>query len=161
MRRSEMIRNTKAAVSICLALTLLLASAAVLATPLPDAFNMMVISNESYGQDVIDGDHEFVIEKLGADARRKSDRFAASNNLCVAYVNATQLDRAKKECKRAVNRSRLMSRRDQAIALSNLGVIRALTGNKQGAMHSFKAAIRLSSKLQQPADNLARLNSKL
>lgn len=123
-------------------------------------YEMLVISNEAFGGDLLDGQHLTAIEKISSSPGR-IDRFSASNNLCVAYIRAKQADQALTACKKAVNRSRLKNRRDQAIALSNLGVVRALTGDAEAARHSFRAALRLNPDFPVPSDNLARLDTRL
>lgn len=122
-------------------------------------YEMLVISNEAFGEQLLDGQHATTIESISSSPIR-IDRFSASNNLCVAYVRAKQVNKALAACKKAVNRSRLKNRRDQAIALSNLGVVRALKGDTDGARHSFKAALRLYPALAIPSENLARLLTK-
>jgi hypothetical protein len=50
--------------------------------------------------------------------------------------------------------------RDQAVAYSNRGVLRAMTGDYSGAKQDFEYATQLSKYLEAPVDNLARLNTK-
>lgn len=122
------------------------------------AYRMMVVSNKALGQVLLDGDYREALDKL-AVLKDRPYGFALSNNLCVAYVNIGKADRARAACERAVRRSRSMPRRDQAIALSNRGVVRALNGDIDGAMLDFRSAIRLRRDLDEPRENLSRLVS--
>jgi len=124
-----------------------------------DRYRMLVISDQDSGSDLLAGRYTETIDTL-TRTRLRSDRFSASINLCVAYVRIKETSKALKACKKAVDRSRRKSRRNQAIALSNLGVVRALIGDLEAARHSFKAAIRLHARLGAPNENLTRLELK-
>jgi hypothetical protein len=55
----------------------------------------------------------------------------------------------------------VISKRDfYAVALSNRGVIRAVSGDIEQARQDFKAAMKFSSTLTAPAENLAALEAK-
>ena len=125
-----------------------------------DLYHMLVISNQHKGEALLAGRHAETIQALTRSPVRAND-FAASNNLCVAYVRTKQAQKALAACKKAVDRSRWAGRRDQAVALSNLGVVRALTGDTDGAQHAFKAAIRLNAEISAPRENLARLQFRV
>ncbi len=146
---------------ICLTLMFMLAAGAAQAELDADAFEMLVISDQAFGDALMAGELETAIEGITAKTLRRKEIFAAQNNLCVAYVRSNQPRKAKVACESAVTRSRSESRYNKAIALSNLGVVRALTDNKESAIHSFKAATRLSKELSAPAVNLARLMEML
>jgi Tfp pilus assembly protein PilF len=51
-------------------------------------------------------------------------------------------------------------RSDRALALSNRGVIRAITGDDSGARQDFELAIKLGRNLRAPTENLARLETE-
>ena len=99
---------------------------------------------------------------------RPSQRFFASNNLCVAYTKSGDLDSAKLACDEAVRlapteetvamrSTATIDRRYRALALSNRGVLRALAGEDASAREDFEAAINLKGGLSAPERNLAYL----
>lgn len=161
MTRFRFALNGLGALQSALLIIGLLATAGISAEPIEtELFHMLVISNEHEGKALLEGRHAETIEAL-TRSRVRVNRFSASNNLCVAYVRTKQADKALAACKKAVDRSRLATRRNQAIALSNLGVVRALTGDIDGARHAFRAAIRLNAELGAPTENLARLQIRV
>lgn len=160
MRQFERASGRSLAMQLGLGVLAILASSTSLAEPASEAYRMMVISNKALGDVLLAGDYDKTIQKLGG-THRLTFRFSLSNNLCVAYVNAKKPDEAKPACDRAVRRSRTMTRHDQAIALSNRGVVRALIGDIDGARRDFRSAIRLEKELDAPSENLAKLQIKL
>lgn len=122
-------------------------------------YRMLVISDQDAGDELLAGRYADTIDSITRSSLR-SDLFSANNNLCVAYVRVKKADKALKACKKAVDRSRRESRRNKAIALSNLGVVRALTGDIDTARHNFRAALRLHGRLEAPRENLDRLEIK-
>ncbi len=128
------------------------------------AYRMAVLVDGAYGEDLVAGDYEQAIEELDAD----SGRFAAVNNLCVAYIMASDAGNARVACERAVAKSekrlrhsdswlRQAYKRDAAIALSNRGVVLALSGDLAGAQEDFERALKFRSRLEEPEANLTRL----
>ncbi len=140
---------------------------------IPDQYRMAVISDASYGDRLLAGDAGFVIDALENRETRTGDRFTVSNNLCVAYTMAKDVEMAAQACAEAVRYgrrtpgasidafARSQAKRRSAIALSNRGVLRALTGDADGAFEDFKRAKRSYGRLDEPAENLARLRSKV
>ncbi len=63
--------------------------------------------------------------------------------------------------RRSDDSSRHAHKRDSAIALTNRGVVLALTGDLAGARRDFENAIRLRVRLSEPVDNLNRLQANL
>ena len=161
MSQFESAGNRRPGLRICLVLMFTLATGAAQANLDADIYEMLVISDQAFGEALMAGELEAAIEGIKAKTLRRNEIFAAQNNLCVAYVRADQPRKAKVACESAVKRSRYESRHNKAIALSNLGVVRALTGNTEGAMHCFRAAIRLTRELTVPAENLERLTEML
>ncbi len=135
-----------------------------------DAYRMAVIQNRAAGRHVVGGDFERAIDKI-EKRPYPDDRFAARNNLCVAYTAVGRIDQATAVCDAALDVSRkrvqgdgLMRRerrRDQAIALSNRGVLRALAGDVDGARRDFAAAVESHGDLSEAAHNLARLDARV
>ena len=146
----------------------MLASGTALADHGPDAYRMAVFVDSAYGDELVAGEFQLAIEQLGADG----GRFAAVNNLCVAYIMASDADRARTACEYAVKKSakrlrhadswtRHAYKRDAAIALTNRGVVLAVSGDLAGAEKDFERALGLRSRLEEPEVNLARLRSAL
>lgn len=161
MGQCESVQTKKPGIGIGLALIFALVSGASQAESPGDLYEMLVITDQAFGEALIAGELEDAIEGITAQTQRRGEIFAAQTNLCVAYIRANQARKAKVACESAVTRSRRASRHNQAIALSNLGVFRAITGDSEGAMHSFRAAMRLTNDLSAPAVNLERLTQLL
>lgn len=161
MTQFESVRIKRPGLSICLVLIFGLVSGATQAESAADLYEMLVITDQAFGEALIAGELEDAIEGITSKTQRREEIFAAQTNLCVAYIRANQARKAKVACESAVTRSRRASRHNQAIALSNLGVFRAITGNTDGAMHSFRAAMRLTKALSAPAVNLERLTQSI
>lgn len=144
-----------------LALVIVLATGSAIAEPARDSFNMIVISNQAYGEALIAGNYDAAIKSLTGKYKRRRESFAASNNLCVAYVKAGNTEQAEPACDAAVKKSRLKPREDRAIALSNRGVLRALAGDPFGALYDLQAATRLETRARVAEQNLDRLHSRI
>lgn len=139
------------------------------ADEVPSAYVMTVFDNQAQGKKVISGDYQAAISELTGPNRKHLSRSAASNNLCVAYTMTENLSEAEKACFQALQRSKIAAspwndsyklREDRAVAFSNRGVLRAVSGDAEGAEEDFQRAIRLSSSLEAPALNLARLSAR-
>lgn len=137
----------------------------------PDAFQMMAIEDSAHGKLVTKGRYEEAIERIESRSSR-SKAFAAQNNLCVAYAKTMALYKAVVACETALEARELRkpathfhlpaSRRilrDRAIALSNRGVLRFVMGDLDGAREDFEVAIALNSGLEEPEENLLRLET--
>jgi len=134
-------------------------------------YKMAVISDESQGRAILSGDYDTAISEMTNKALRFSGRFATSNNLCVAYAKAKDIQKAVQACNAAVSnvtsqvsKSRLMAnnkhpamRRDLAIALSNRAVLFAIQGDLEMAQAGFKEAIKLGIHINEPEFNLSIL----
>ena len=145
------------------------------AEPVADDFRMMAIEDLAMGHLIVAGDYTAAIEQLDGRPLRRAERFAAINNLCVAYTMAEETGHAVEACNAAVLESqrrrsfaaagdgahgRHARIRNQAIALSNRGVLRLTRGDEAGARADFAAAIELGVRIDEPAVNLARLESR-
>lgn len=138
-------------------------------------YQMTVIKDEAHGWKVTSGDFEQAISKLTHGGTRMRNRFADQVNLCVAYAKTTDLESAGKACDAAIahlkkqerratrdrSKSSLMYRtyqRNLAVALSNRGVLLAVSGETERAKKDFAAAIELQTRLSSIArSNLERL----
>jgi tetratricopeptide (TPR) repeat protein len=150
---------------------LLLAASAQLAiadTPRHPAYVMTVVADQAEGERMIAGEYAEAIAQITTPKTVKQS-FAVSNNLCVAYTKTNDLPSAGQACAAALRASRTSfgawyasygKRVDQALALSNRGVIRAITGDVDGARSDFEQAARLNDKLTAAAENLVRLESQ-
>lgn len=152
-----------------LAMAAMLSSNATLAqSTVPDAYRVAVILDQAHGEELLAGDYKSIIAQLADSETRRSTRFELSNNLCVAYIMAKDAENALHYCEIAVRSSEKELRRsdawtrhthktDKAIALSNRGVVKALTGDLSGAKTDFESAISLRVRLDEAAVNLNRL----
>ena len=134
------------------------------------AFRMMAITNASQGKLVVKGRYETAIRRLEARVSAR-DTFELHNNLCVAYTKTSEMENAMQSCDAAVDAAGVNAKRtrhndsffrqrhlrDAAIALSNRGVLRAVTGDKQGARADFERSLALFDELKEPRINLAYL----
>ncbi len=151
---------------------LLLTSASSLAQQeSSSAYQMAVIRDEAYGRVMLSGDYETGIAKISSYNKKREKTFAASNNLCVAYTLTQQFDDAAPACEAALTTSERYARhgsspfrqqttRDQAIAYSNRGVLRAVTGDFDGARQDFEFAAKVNADLDTAAANLKWLGSR-
>lgn len=133
------------------------------------AYVMTVIADQAEGQKMIAGDYAAAIAEITTPKARQRDSFAVSNNLCVAYAKINDLSSAGQACADALRASRTMfgawyesyrKRGEYALALSNRRVIRAITGDVDGARSDFEQAVKLNDNLTAAADNLARLEGQ-
>ena len=120
-------------------------------------FQMSAVIDRARGNAVVAGDYQAAIEKLGARDRR---HFESSTNLCVAYAMTGDLEKADVECAAAVQMSEKAEvRRDIAVALTNRGVVKAVSGDLSGARQDFDRALEIDGGLRQASDNLQLLVS--
>lgn len=154
------------------ACTLLLAAGAFSqagAEELPSAYVMAVFDDRAQGQQLVSGEYEGAIAAL-AEGGQGNASLEVRNNLCVAYAMTKRLSKAEEACVQALRSSRKSAafwnhsyrrqREDRAVAYSNRGVIRAVSGDIEGAMEDFRRAVKLSGTFEPAAHNLARLNAK-
>jgi Flp pilus assembly protein TadD len=138
------------------------------------AYTMTAITNASYGERVTRGEYEYAIEKITAPDYNKKGSFESAVNLCVAYTKIGALESAQLNCDAAISKVRermkgssafMLSQlpgysspeRDLAVALSNRGVLRAVSGDLELARQDFAEAVKLETTLDAPGINLARL----
>lgn len=136
-------------------------------------YTMAVIADEAHGKRVTSGNYEQAISKITHGGVRTRDRFADQVNLCVAYAKSKDLDSANAACDAALaglkrqerratrNKKGLLYRDYQsnlALALSNRGVLHAVSGQPERAKADFAAAIELQTRISSIAKgNLERL----
>lgn len=161
MSRLKANANGMAGFKAVLVTILALTTGSAIAEPGRDSFNMIVISNQAFGAALIAGNYGAAINSLAGKNKPRRESFAASNNLCVAYVKAGNTEQAELACDAAVKKSRLKPREDRAIALSNRGVLRALAGDPFGALYDLQAATRLETRARVAGQNLGRLHSRI
>lgn len=151
---------------------LLLVSASALAEQAsPSAYQMAVIKDEAYGRVLLSGDYGQGIAKISSYSSKRAKTFAVKNNLCVAYTLTRKFEHAGPACEAALAISEQYARydywptspytsRDQALAYSNRGVLRAVTGDFDGARQDFEFAARVDTNRATAAANLAHLKSR-
>ncbi|MFK8031111.1 MAG: tetratricopeptide repeat protein [Gammaproteobacteria bacterium] len=131
----------------------------------PGTYNVIVIEDEAFGGVIQAGQHEQAINGLTKRGAVNSRNFTVNNNLCVAYLMSGKFNDAKGYCDQAVaiqlkgfrSKYGVYSRyQDKAIAYTNRGVFRALTGDFEGARSDLKEAVEADSGLDQPTINLAK-----
>lgn len=138
-------------------------------------FTMNVITNAAAGKSVLAGRYAAAIDKIDVARGGTISRFFAANNLCVAQVKSGELAGAAQSCDLAVTAIReaveglrpgrhsapleFAYRRYLAIALSNRGVVRAVTGRPVLARADFAEAMNLGTRVRSPEINLVRLGS--
>ena len=140
-------------------------------TPAADLYGVVVIEDAAYGELLTARDADGAIAGISRRLQGNRHGFAELNNLCVAYIISKDISSASPVCERAVGLGERKSRsasawniaqrnREYAIALTNRGVLEALTGDHYEAERDFVRASRLFRSLPQPRDNLSRLERK-
>lgn len=141
-----------------------------------ELFHMMAIEDQAKGALITEQKFAEAIEKISTIRERRRS-FAAHTNLCVAYVKLKRAEEARKSCEAAVAAREGTSRkkhwyplansggrlfdRDRAVALSNRGVLRALTGDLDGAQADFEMSASITNSLDATRTNLAKLASRI
>lgn len=136
------------------------------------AYTMIAITDASYGNKVTAGRYEQAIEKITTRRVRNSEFFESRTNLCVAYTKSGDLENASVACNDAIEyvRKRVDSKKSTAripiaqrinlaAALTNRGVLHAISGEYDLARRDFVEAKGLRSGLSAPKASLARLES--
>ena len=134
------------------------------------AFIMSAVEDSAAGKQIMAGDYEAAADDIRNDGRQRYDAFAKATNLCVSLTLSDELDAAEPHCESAVQQSRNLKHLyklgengranpnlSYAIALSNLGVLRVLTGDLDTAQQHFENAASISTTLDNPDHNMNRL----
>ncbi len=129
------------------------------------AYEMSVVIDRAYGELVSRGRYERAILRIAGHSSRFP--FASATNLCVAHTMVGQYRHATRHCDKALEIAAEIAgaglRKDRdattewALAFSNRGVLRARTGDADGAELDFRAAIELRGESQVPMHNLVHL----
>ena len=138
-------------------------------------YTVAVISDAAHGRQVLQGKYEDAIRNIKPSQRGAYARYYAANNLCVAYVMTRNIDAAATACNDAITAIRGIvdrqpgtakrsdiartQRKFLAMALSNRGVLNAISGDEERARKDFTQALALEAGLPAPASNMARLSS--
>lgn len=153
-------------------LTTALCGASAAASAEEPAFTMTTIIDTAYGEEVAAGKYVQAIGKI-TQTKGKVDAFFESTNLCVAYTKTGNVDEASLACDAAVKQADGMSydrridlpksyqesirKKYLAMALSNRGVLHAVTGDVRLAHQDFVEALRFKKHTTVVKTNLARL----
>ena len=133
----------------------------------PAKFEMNVIKDEAAGMKILEGEIDVAIDEIAKTPTGPAERFFVDNNLCVAYTLTREFALAEQACDDALDAMALRGThrtywegpkvRYRAIALSNRGVLRAMTGKTELARADFADARRLSAGIRAPKVNLEYL----
>ena len=136
-----------------------------------ETYRLAAIKDTAYGSLILREQFSTAIERLERRERKGIHGFYTATNLCVAYIKTASLEAAAESCALAVDtiedvlaaRSDADSgaelhsvRRFLALALSNRGVMHAVSGQSAEAQADFEAAQAVESRLKEPSINLAR-----
>ncbi|MEL7298549.1 MAG: tetratricopeptide repeat protein [Pseudomonadota bacterium] len=131
---------------------------------------MSAVEDSAAGKQIMAGEYEAAADDIRNDGRQRYDAFAKATNLCVSLTLSDELDAAEAHCESAVQQSRNLKhlyklgvdgraspKLSYAIALSNLGVLRVMTGDLDTAESHFEKAASIATRLDSPDHNLSRL----
>ena len=131
-------------------------------------YEMVVVGNLVSGDLVSKGDYQAAVDRITSSYAGYP--FATATNLCASLSILGFFDQAEPHCNEAVrlaNQSAVPAPRrwkarkqvasQQALAYSNRGVLRILSGDASGAEQDFQAAIEHNAELPASARNLARV----
>lgn len=139
-------------------------------------YTLTAIEDASYGEEVVAGDYDTAIEGILSSAKVRRAGFEAQTNLCVAYTRSGDFEKAGASCDAALvalekrgrrseptglaaYQSRRVKERYLALALSNRGVLRAISGEPVLARQDFVQAAELRYGLDVADLNLAKLGA--
>ena len=159
--------NTRITTVYLSTILLTLASVTVCQTAWPQekesSYQMSVVLDRAHGDSVSEGKYKRAIMRIGARDNRFP--FAKATNLCVAHTMVGQFKHAEHFCDEAIAEAEKAAatgrgkNRDHAaewaMAYSNRGVLRARTGDLEGASSDFGLAIEKQSGTELPVHNMA------
>lgn len=133
-------------------------------------YELASYSNGPGGKELAMGDYAGAIAHSSVVGMTDLEtRLVAATNLCVAQAATRAFAAARNSCDRAVELAHRMDSTEQrgirrgasatARALSNRGVLRALSGDPTGAARDLRAAATQSGSWTAAANNLAHLES--
>lgn len=160
----EQLRNRSGAAraGVCMAGMLSLAFSGYVfgETAAVERFELQIVGNSPGGSEIVAGDYAAAIEQIRTTPSLHS-KYVRNTNLCVAYTAQGEFTLAEPTCKAALqaarststglqntNRARIANKNDQAMAMNNLGVLRALQGDNQKALKYFESASNKSKDLE-------------
>lgn len=163
---------------LALAFGLLGACAVQAAEQSHEDYVMIVYTDVAYGTSILRGAPEKVATRLSRRLDGRAGGVADQINLCVAYTKMKQIDLATRHCDAAVAQSaqaadrrwssgpvgrlgKRSAKTDQAVALTNRGVLHALAGESDEATDLFELAMAMERTEEHARNNLARLRSSL
>lgn len=162
-------RTWTTALALCIA-----ASGAIASNSKPSAgkFVMSAVEDSAAGQQILAGQYKDAAEKINKGSNAGLDKYAKATNLCVSLTLSEQFKEAEAPCKSAVRQSRRSShiytlssegladaRVQRAIALSNFGVLKVLTGDLDAAQSYFEKAANITDAIENPSQNLVHLET--
>lgn len=174
MSASRKLNMSRSFALVCSTVAIAVSGTAVAGTLEDPHYTMSIIADAAYGHKVLSEDYGVVISRLEGSERDGIRSFYQSTNLCVAYLKSGDYESAKSSCDRAVSTIRneidtdrelkrdsykaRMYRTFLAVALSNRGVTRAVTGSPELARDDFTSAMKVDTNIREPEVNLARLS---
>ena len=139
--------------------------------PAQTKYEFVVVGNQAFGNLVSNGEYQLAIDRI--NGRQNVYPFAAATNLCVSLSMLGRLDRAAAQCDEAIKQAEASSLPGPkrwkghhqlatrwAMAYSNRGVFRALSGDLSGAEEDFRMAVEHEAKMNAPTRNFARVQMK-
>jgi Tfp pilus assembly protein PilF len=135
-------------------------------------YEMAFFSDSHQGSKIENGKYQQAIEKISTKAG-SGIALHAKTNLCVAYTKSGDIEAARIACEEAVVAAKTfrkvprsdhametpaqMRARYLAIALSNRGVLRAVTGDFDAARADFDAALAQEARFSSVRANIEKL----
>ena len=165
LNAGETIRRFKTVIP---AAFLLLAQSAW-AQPAPEDFEMLVYDDTPQGRRIASGEWYEALAQVEKGTFKTFDNF---NNRCVLLTMTSDFEDAEMACDAAVETRNMNSattsewrnaarrRIQKAMALTNRGVLRAVTGDVAGARQDFETVIAGNSKSRAARANLAILEAR-
>lgn len=140
-------------------------------------FTLTAIEDASFGEHVVAGNYDTAIKGILSSGKSYRAGFEAQTNLCVAYTRSGDFENAGESCDAALTalksrhrssvssglapfESRRTKERFLALALSNRGVLRAISGKPDLARKDFTEAASLKFGLDVADVNLAKLSAE-
>ena len=133
------------------------------------SYEMGAYINAPGGSEIEKGDYTAAIAIAESVPKLDSEsQLVAATNLCVALTVTRALGKAAPACNRALSLARAAESSIRSIrmtheatirALTNRGVLRAVSGDSIGAAADFRIAAKMSGNWPAPSQNLAYLES--
>lgn len=135
-------------------------------------FVMSAIENEAAGDAILAGEYAVAADTILTRSRIIGDNYSKETNLCVSLTLDGQIESAEAHCESALRHSRVADRISRrlsdsraqarlyrAVALSNRGVLRGVSGDLDGAQSDFERAAALSAAIDNADRNLQHLET--